>query len=65
MPARAGAGAPTAHAAGRAAWRSRTRSSASGEEAPAVLVHCRISDEDKRLELRDLIRDARAEAVAE
>jgi fatty-acyl-CoA synthase len=28
-----------------------------GEEAPAVLVHCRVSDEDKRLELRDLIRD--------
>jgi fatty-acyl-CoA synthase len=28
-----------------------------GEEAPAVLVHCRISDEDKRIELRDMIRD--------
>lgn len=28
-----------------------------GEEAPAVLVHCRVSDPDKRLELRDLIRD--------
>lgn len=29
----------------------------SGEEAPAVLVHCRVSDPDKRIELRDLIRD--------
>ncbi|PEQ12822.1 acyl-CoA synthetase [Novosphingobium sp. PC22D] len=28
-----------------------------GEEAPAVLVHCRVSDPDKRLELRDQIRD--------
>jgi len=28
-----------------------------GEEVPAVLVHCRISDEDKRVELRDQIRD--------
>ncbi|AZI36431.1 putative acyl-CoA synthetase [Caenibius tardaugens NBRC 16725] len=28
-----------------------------GEEAPAVLVHCRVSDEDKRVELRDQIRD--------
>ena len=28
-----------------------------GEEAPAVLVHCRVSDEDKRVELRNLIRD--------
>jgi len=28
-----------------------------GEEAPAVLVHCRVSDPDKRIELRDLIRD--------
>ncbi len=28
-----------------------------GEETPAVLVHCRVSDEDKRIELRDLIRD--------
>ena len=28
-----------------------------GEEAPAVLVHCRVSDPDKRVELRDLIRD--------
>jgi fatty-acyl-CoA synthase len=30
---------------------------ASGEEAPAVLVHCRVSDPDKRIELRDMIRD--------
>ncbi len=29
----------------------------SGEETPAVLVHCRVSDEDKRIELRNLIRD--------
>jgi len=28
-----------------------------GEEVPAVLVHCRVSDEDKRLELREAIRD--------
>ncbi len=28
-----------------------------GEEAPAVLVHCRVSDEVKRIELRNLIRD--------
>ncbi|MFM2300978.1 MAG: hypothetical protein RLZZ84_714 [Pseudomonadota bacterium] len=28
-----------------------------GEEAPAVLVHCRVSDHDKRIELRDMIRD--------
>ncbi|MFA7586268.1 MAG: fatty acyl-AMP ligase [Novosphingobium sp.] len=28
-----------------------------GEEAPAVLVHCRVSDPDKRVELRDQIRD--------
>jgi fatty-acyl-CoA synthase len=28
-----------------------------GEEAPAVLVHCRVSDPVKRIELRDLIRD--------
>ena len=28
-----------------------------GEETPAVLVHCRVSDEDKRLELRELIRE--------
>jgi len=28
-----------------------------GEEAPAVLVHCRVSDEDKRIELRNMIRD--------
>lgn len=28
-----------------------------GEEAPAVLVHCRVSDHEKRLELRDMIRD--------
>ena len=28
-----------------------------GEETPAVLVHCRISDEDKRLELREMIRE--------
>ena len=29
----------------------------SGEETPAVLVHCRVSDLDKRLELREQIRD--------
>jgi fatty-acyl-CoA synthase len=29
----------------------------SGEEAPAVLVHCRVSDPDERLRLRDQIRD--------
>ena len=29
----------------------------SGEEAPAVLVHCRVSDEDKRIELRNLVSD--------
>jgi fatty-acyl-CoA synthase len=28
-----------------------------GEEAPAVLVHCRVSDPAARLELRDIIRD--------
>ena len=28
-----------------------------GEEAPAVLVHCRVSDPDARVELRDQIRD--------
>lgn len=28
-----------------------------GEEAPAVLVHCRVSDPVARVELRDLIRD--------
>ena len=28
-----------------------------GEEAPAVLVHCRVSDPDERLKLRDEIRD--------
>lgn len=28
-----------------------------GEEAPAVLVHCRVSDPVKRVELRDMIRD--------
>ncbi|WP_036503943.1 fatty acyl-AMP ligase [Novosphingobium sp. AP12] len=28
-----------------------------GEETPAVLVHCRVSDPDKRLELREMIRD--------
>ncbi len=28
-----------------------------GEETPAVLVHCRVSDPVKRLELRDQIRD--------
>ncbi len=28
-----------------------------GEETPAVLVHCRVSDPIKRLELRDQIRD--------
>lgn len=28
-----------------------------GEETAAVLVHCRVSDEDKRVELREQIRD--------
>jgi fatty-acyl-CoA synthase len=28
-----------------------------GEETPAVLVHCRVSDPVKRLELREMIRD--------
>ncbi len=28
-----------------------------GEEAPAVLVHCRVSDPDKRLQLHEQIRD--------
>jgi fatty-acyl-CoA synthase len=28
-----------------------------GEETPAVLVHCRVSDPEKRLELRNMIRD--------
>lgn len=28
-----------------------------GEEAPAVLVHCRVSDPAARIELRDMIRD--------
>ncbi|TIX49547.1 fatty acyl-AMP ligase [Alteraurantiacibacter aquimixticola] len=28
-----------------------------GEEAPAVLVHCRVSDPDERVKLRDEIRD--------
>jgi fatty-acyl-CoA synthase len=28
-----------------------------GEEAPAVLVHCRVSDPDERLKLRDQIAD--------
>ncbi len=28
-----------------------------GEEAPAVLVHCRVSDPDERVRLRDTIRD--------
>jgi fatty-acyl-CoA synthase len=28
-----------------------------GEETPAVLVHCRVSDPVKRLELREQIRD--------
>jgi fatty-acyl-CoA synthase len=28
-----------------------------GEEAPAVLVHCRVSDPEDRLRLRDTIRD--------
>ncbi len=28
-----------------------------GEEAPAVLVHCRVSDPEERLKLRDEIRD--------
>ena len=27
------------------------------EEAPAVLVHCRVSDHEKRVELREMIRD--------
>ena len=29
----------------------------SGEEAPAVLVHCRVSDPEERVKLRDAIRD--------
>jgi fatty-acyl-CoA synthase len=29
----------------------------SGEEAPAVLVHCRVSDPDERIKLRNLIAD--------
>jgi fatty-acyl-CoA synthase len=29
----------------------------SGEEAPAVLVHCRVSDPEERVKLRDTIRD--------
>ena len=29
----------------------------SGEEAPAVLVHCRVSDPEERIRLRDQIRD--------
>lgn len=29
----------------------------SGEEAPAVLVHCRVSDPEERVRLRDQIRD--------
>jgi fatty-acyl-CoA synthase len=28
-----------------------------GEEAPAVLVHCRVSDPEERVKLRDQIRD--------
>ncbi len=28
-----------------------------GEEAPAVLVHCRVSDPEERIRLRDTIRD--------
>ncbi|WP_170004370.1 fatty acyl-AMP ligase [Pseudopontixanthobacter vadosimaris] len=28
-----------------------------GEESPAVLVHCRVSDPDERVKLRDQIRD--------
>jgi fatty-acyl-CoA synthase len=28
-----------------------------GEETPAVLVHCRVSDPEKRIELREMIRD--------
>ncbi len=28
-----------------------------GEEAPAVLVHCRVSDPDERIKLRDQIKD--------
>ncbi|UIP08289.1 fatty acyl-AMP ligase [Erythrobacter sp. SDW2] len=31
--------------------------SESGEEAPAVLVHCRVSDPDERIKLRDTIRE--------
>jgi fatty-acyl-CoA synthase len=30
---------------------------ANGEEAPAVLVHCRVSDPEDRIRLRDTIRD--------
>ncbi|MFC4293499.1 fatty acyl-AMP ligase [Novosphingobium tardum] len=30
---------------------------ANGEEAPAVLVHCRVSDPEERIRLRDQIRD--------
>ena len=30
---------------------------ANGEEAPAVLVHCRVSDPDERIKLRDQIAD--------
>jgi len=30
---------------------------ANGEEAPAVLVHCRVSDPEERIRLRDTIRD--------
>ena len=29
----------------------------SGEETPAVLVHCRVSDPEERVRLRDTIRD--------
>ena len=29
----------------------------SGEEAPAVLVHCRVSDPDERIRLRDVIKE--------
>jgi len=29
----------------------------SGEETPAVLVHCRVSDPEERVKLRDAIRE--------
>ena len=30
---------------------------ANGEETPAVLVHCRVSDPEERIKLREAIRD--------